>query len=224
METAGLLVGQEREDDIPRRGKAVPLEPPGDCEAHGQHVLHVDRAPTPHIAVLHGTGERVHGPLGGVRRHNVQVPMHQQPATRRVGAGQPSDDVAAPRMVPGFHVGDVVPDLTELARYELGGDTLPDKGLGVARVGGVDADQVTGQADDLVLGPLQPRVVISAGDILVVCAHQAFLSPGEQGGGCRWSGNDHGLIYSHNTAGPPDQKGGAEASEWRNGRRASLRC
>ena len=83
---AGLLVGDEREHQVARRDDAGAFEVPGDRDHHADHVLHVDRAAAPHVAVLDGTGERVHAPVGGLGGHDVEVAVHQQGATRAVGA------------------------------------------------------------------------------------------------------------------------------------------
>ena len=81
---AGLLVGQEGEDDVPRRHDPVALEPPRDRDHHRDHVLHVDRAAPPHVAVLDGPGERMHRPLTRVGRHHVEMPVHEQRVPARI--------------------------------------------------------------------------------------------------------------------------------------------
>src|SRR5690606_14886717 len=132
---------------------------------------------------------------------------------------------AAPRVVTGFDVGDLVSHFGELAGDVLGGSALALEGLGVAGVRGVDPDQIAGQGGDLFLGQPQSVVLISARYCLGVLAHLAFLSSARTIGGRLKPAFDHGVAYRHNTAGlPPARRGGLEASEWRNGRRASLRC
>ncbi len=48
---AVLLVGDEGEHQVPRRDDAGPFEVAGDRDHHPDHVLHVDRAAAPHVAV-----------------------------------------------------------------------------------------------------------------------------------------------------------------------------
>ena len=52
---------------------------------HRVHVLHVDGAAAPDVAVALLAGERVHAPLGGVGGDDVQVPVHQQRGAAAVG-------------------------------------------------------------------------------------------------------------------------------------------
>jgi hypothetical protein len=95
-QAAGLLVGEEREHEVARRHDPFALEVPRQGQRHADHVLHVDRAASPHVPVLHGTGERVHGPLGGVGGHDVEVTVDEQRAPAGIRAGQPGDHVASP--------------------------------------------------------------------------------------------------------------------------------
>src|SRR5690606_24067685 len=120
--------------------------------------------------------ERVDRPLGRVGGDDVEVAVHQQTAAGAVGAGEAGDDVAAPRVVTGFDVGDLVSHFGELAGDVLGGSALALEGLGVAGVRGVDPDQIAGQGGDLFLGQPQSVVLISARYCLGVLAHLAFLS------------------------------------------------
>ena len=80
---AGLLVGHEREHQIARRHDAGAFEVPRDGEHHADHVLHVDRAAAPDVAVLDGAGERVHAPVGGLGGHHVEVAVDQQRTAAR---------------------------------------------------------------------------------------------------------------------------------------------
>ena len=80
---ARLLVREEREDQVPRRHHAVAAELPGDRDHHRVHVLHVDRAAAPHVAVLHRPGERVHRPLRRLGGHHVQMTVDEQRAAVR---------------------------------------------------------------------------------------------------------------------------------------------
>ncbi len=192
---ARLLVGEEGEDEVARRHDAVAAEPAGDRDHHRVHVLHVDRAAAPHVAVLHRTGERVHRPLRRLGGHDVEVPVDEQRATLAVRPGQPAEDVrcAGRARVEDLHL---VPDLGELPRDVLRRLPLPDRALRLAGVGGVDRDELRGQLDDLVLGGARhghlPTTV------------------------WRGPGRPLSLPHTHGTA--------VRWSEWRNGRRASLRC
>src|SRR5690606_3610760 len=99
------------------------------------------------------------------------------------------------------------------------------EGPGGGRVRGDNPNQIAGQGGDYSLGQPQSAVLISARCCLDVLAHLAFLSSARTIGGWLKPAFDHGVAYRHNTAGlPPARRGGLEASEWRNGRRASLRC
>ena len=79
-EAAGLLVGEEGEDQVSPRHDAVALEGPGDGQGHRHHALHVDRAAAPHVAVAHLAGERMDGPLRRVGGHDIEMAVHQQGA------------------------------------------------------------------------------------------------------------------------------------------------
>ena len=97
---AGLLVGQEREHQVARWDDASAFEVPGDRDHHADHVLHVDRAAAPHVAVLEGTGERVHAPVRRLGGHHVEVPVQHQGPARGVRALQPGEDIAPGLVLP----------------------------------------------------------------------------------------------------------------------------
>ncbi len=63
VRAAGLLVGDERQHDVPRRAAALAEPLPDDREDHRVHVLHVDRAAPPDAAVGDLPAERVVGPV-----------------------------------------------------------------------------------------------------------------------------------------------------------------
>jgi hypothetical protein len=147
---AGLLVGGEREDQVARRAYPAAAPVPHHREHHRVEVLHVDRAPAPQVPVAQLTGERVDRPLAGVGRYHVEVPVHEQRAARRVGTFEPRDD-AGPA---GRRLADLrgQADLVEQAGDVLRGGPLPHAGGQVAGVGGVDAQQVAADVDDLDTG------------------------------------------------------------------------
>ncbi len=139
---AVLLVGDEREHQLTPRP-----HPAGEGGQHHRHeVLHVGRAAAPQVAVAHLAGERRHRPVRGVRRDDVQVPLHQQRRQRRVRARHARDDAGPP----GRRLDDPRRDAqaVEERRHVLRGRALA---LGVvpAAVGRVEPDQVRAQLDDV---------------------------------------------------------------------------
>ena len=178
------------------------LELPRDREHHADHVLHVDRAAAPDVAVLDGAGERVHAPVGGLGGHHVEVAVDQQRAAVRVGAGQPGEDVAAARCA-GLDVLGLVADLLELLGDPVGALRLALGGLELTGVGGVEPDQRADEVDHLV-GCARGRSVTVT--IPTTCDQLRWFG----------SGAGHPLALAAQL-----QLG---RSEWRNGRRASLRC
>ncbi len=93
---AGLLVGDEREHQVARRHDARAFEVPGDRDDHADHVLHVDRAAAPHVAVLDRAGERVHAPVRRLGGHHVEVAVQQQRSAVGVGAREPANTLPRP--------------------------------------------------------------------------------------------------------------------------------
>ena len=112
---------------------------------HRVHVLHVDGAAAPDVAVPDLAGERVDRPLAGVGRHDVEVAVDQQRRPAAVGALDAGDRRCAARR--GLDDLRLDADLVELGGHPFGG-----RPLGMGRVGGVDADEVDEQIGDLVLG------------------------------------------------------------------------
>jgi hypothetical protein len=78
LASAGLLVGREHERDGALRHDAGPLTGTHHRQQHGVEVLHVDRAAAPQVAVLDLAGERVDRPVGGLRRDDVEVAVHEE--------------------------------------------------------------------------------------------------------------------------------------------------
>ena len=72
-----LLVGEEGDDEVPRRSPALPCPAAEHGQDHGIHVLHVHRAPAPDAAVDDLAAERVHRPLGGFGRNHVEMAVHE---------------------------------------------------------------------------------------------------------------------------------------------------
>ncbi len=168
-EPTRLLIGEEREHDVPRRHDPVPLEPPSHRQGHRHHVLHVDSPTPPHVAVLHRPRERVHRPLRRISGHHVQMPMHQQRPTRPIRPRQPGDHIPPP-LGPRLHVRRLVPHLSQLLGHPLRRRPLPDHRRGIPGVRRIDPDQLTGQLHDLVLRHQQPRTISHV-------THAAFLPP-----------------------------------------------
>ena len=75
-DTARLLVREEREHDVARRGDVVGDQVAQVGQHHADHVLHVDRAPPVQHPVDHVARERVVAPVGGVRGDDVEVSVH----------------------------------------------------------------------------------------------------------------------------------------------------
>src|SRR5206468_6473157 len=92
VEAAGLLVGDEGEYDVTARLLAL-ADPVGDDgQRHRVHVLHVDSAAAPEAVVADLTGERIHLPVRGVGRYDVQVPVDQQRRSGGVDARPARDN------------------------------------------------------------------------------------------------------------------------------------
>ena len=151
---AGLLVREHRDDDVPGRLAPLAGHLPDDGQDHRVHVLHVHGAAAPDQAVDLLGAERVHGPVLGPRRHDVEVTVQHERGPRRVLALEPHDD-AGPAGGALEQLG-VEPDLGEQAHDVLGGRALPRPGV-VAVVRRVDADEVAADLHDLVLGGERKR-------------------------------------------------------------------
>jgi hypothetical protein len=143
-------VGDEGEDEVAGRDDVVALQMPRDGDHHAAHVLHVDRAAAPHVAVLHRTGERVDAPVGGLGGDDVEVAVDQQGAAAGVGAGQAGEYVAAAGRrldILGF-----IADLFKLGSHPAGAFGLAFCGLRLAGVGRIEPDERADEVDDLILG------------------------------------------------------------------------
>ncbi|GES33176.1 hypothetical protein San01_56640 [Streptomyces angustmyceticus] len=145
---ARLLVREERQHDVARRLAAGAQPVADDGQRHRVHVLHVDRAPSPEAAVGDLAGERVVGPVVGVGRHDVGVPVDEQAGPRAVLALDPGDR-RGPALV-GLEDLRFEAHLGELLRDVLGGGPLPRARV-VAVVAGVHPDQIPAEVDHLVL-------------------------------------------------------------------------
>ena len=146
---AVLLVGDEREDEIARRHDARTLQLSGDHDHHADHVLHVDRAAAPDIAVFDRSGKRVHAPVGRFGRHHVEMPMDEQGATRTVGARETGEHIA-PAWRTGFEVFGLIADLGQLLGDPPRALRLTLGGLGFAGVGGIESDQPADNLDHVI--------------------------------------------------------------------------
>ena len=78
VQAARLLVGQEGEHDVARGFAAAAQAFADDREGHGVHVLHVDGAAAPDVAVVGDLArEGVHRPVGGISGNDVEVTVDQ---------------------------------------------------------------------------------------------------------------------------------------------------
>jgi hypothetical protein len=75
----GLLVGGEHQRDRPVGDDAGPLPRAHRRQQHRVEVLHVDGATTEQVAVDDLGGERVDLPVGGSRRHDVEMAVDEEP-------------------------------------------------------------------------------------------------------------------------------------------------
>jgi hypothetical protein len=138
---AGLLVGDGGEDHIAPERPSEPGQEPDDHGAHGDHVLHVDRAAAPDVAVGQLRRERRVTPPPGLGRDHVDVPVEQQRAlVPGLGGPEPHDQVGPAR-----------PALQHLRLEPVGPEPVGQErdtgGLVAGRVGGVEPDQVAQQPD-----------------------------------------------------------------------------
>ena len=145
---AGLLVGEEGEDDVARRPLAVAEHP-----AHGRqddrvHVLHVDGAAAPEAAVALLAGERVDLPVRGAGRDDVQVAVHQQRRPRAVRALDAGDQ-ARPAGCALEQLGSRPTSASRPATCSAAARSPGPRVVAVVRR--VDPDEVAADLDDLVL-------------------------------------------------------------------------
>jgi hypothetical protein len=137
---AGLLVGHGGEDDVARQLLAAPGDEGQDTGAHRRHVLHVDRAAAPKVAVVDFAGERAVLPPRRVGLDHVDVRVQEQ---RRLlpGAGDARDHARAALLARDER-------RLDLGRAEEIGERLGG-GLLVAVVVAAGAAVDGGDADDL---------------------------------------------------------------------------
>ena len=164
---ATLLVGDEREHQIPGRHDGGPLEVTRDGQHHPAHVLHIDRPASPHVAIRHRTRERVNAPIGGHGGHHVEVTVNQQCPARGVGARQPDEDVAAAGSAR-LQVLRGVAHLAELLGNPVGALRLTLSRLQLAGVRGVEPDQRADQTHYLVLGICHGCINTTRGALVTV--------------------------------------------------------
>jgi hypothetical protein len=124
---------------------------PGDRDEHAAHVLHVDSSAAPHIAVLDGTGKRVHAPIRRFSGHHVEVPVQQKRSTVGIRALQPREHVAAARRS-GLDILSRKADLFQLLGHPPGALGLALGGLQFAGVGRVEPDERADEIDHLGFG------------------------------------------------------------------------
>ena len=144
---AGLLVGGEGDHDVPAGPDPCAGPGPDDREDHRVHVLHVDGAAAPDDPVADLAGEGVHGPVVGLGGHHVEVAVDQQ----RVGATGRCPRSGRRRWCgPGCAPagsGSMPASASRSAAYSAAG---PLPAVAAAAVGGVDPDQLGGEAHHLV--------------------------------------------------------------------------
>ncbi len=143
---ARLLVGEEREHEVTRRGDLVRDEVAEVGQHHADHVLHVDRAPPVQHAVHDVAREGVVAPRLGVGRHDVEMPVQDQPGTAAVRAGDAYDEARPARRR--LHVLRLEADLTEKPQHVLGRPVLTGP-RPVTDVGRVDPYELGRDPDGL---------------------------------------------------------------------------
>ena len=195
---AVLLVRGEGQHDVAARAAALAGPGPDDRQHHRVHVLHVDRAAPPDHPVADLTGERVHRPVGGLGGHHVQMAVDQQGVGVRIRPGDA-----------GHHVGAAGSRLDQpRLDARLGqplGHVLRGGPLGAvpaAAVGGVDPDQLRGEADHLVQGHVV-RGCLVRGHVVQGHAIQGRVLPGHLAS----SRPVHGRPLSHTAPPLPPRRG-----------------
>ncbi len=107
----------------------------------------------------------MHPPVGRIGRHDVQVAMDEQRRSGRIRSLDPGHNARA--LGAGFEDLGFQACLGEQARHVLGGGPFAGTRV-IARVGGVDPDQVAGQGGNFVLG---------CGTAGAVVGHLAIVAP-----------------------------------------------
>ena len=146
----GLLVGEEDEEQVPRRDRAGPREVAHAREHHRDHVLHVDRAAAPETAIGLHPGEGGMRPVLGMGGNDVEVTVDAQRAPLAVCSGDADGDGRAPLL----RLEDlrVETDLAQLADDVVRRLALPRTVLAGAVVARVDLQQLAADPHDLLLG------------------------------------------------------------------------
>jgi len=133
MRTAGFLIGDAGEDEVALERDALFLEPRDDQRAHDRHVLHVDGAAAPDVAVVDLAAKR--RMLPALRLGLDDVEMRGQQERRLLArAFEPRDDV-----LPLGRLADQLrrkPASRQQVRQIFGGRRLV-----AGRVGGVDSNE-----------------------------------------------------------------------------------
>jgi len=165
---AGLLIGEEGQDDVAFGSPALVVPVAHHREHHRAHVLHVDRAAAPHVAVVHLSGQRVDLPVGGRGRHDVEVAVHQQGRPAGVGPGDAAEQIGPARLgLDEAHL--------DTGRRQVLGDVLGRRpfvaALHTAEVVGVDPDQVTADRHDVGV-----RILLQGGASFYVAARDRALT------------------------------------------------
>ena len=70
---AGLLVGKQQDHDVATGANTFSTPAPKHGQDHGVHVLHVNSATAPDESLVNLGRERRMGPIGGDRRHDVEM-------------------------------------------------------------------------------------------------------------------------------------------------------
>ena len=142
---AVLLVGEEHQDEVTLWSLSRAEQVGDRGKDHRVHVLHVHRSPSPEHAVAHLAGEGIHAPVLRHRRDDVEVSVQHEGRSIGVSTRHPGHHVGAP--VDGFVVLGLqaqrlqeCPDV--LRRLALAA------GSAAAEVGGVEPDEVSGEAGD----------------------------------------------------------------------------
>ena len=146
--SAGLLVCEERDDEVPTRSESLAEHGADGRDDHRVHVLHVHRSAAPQQTVLDDSFEGVDAPVLRGRRNDVGVAVDDECRRLRIGALHTGDEIGPARG--GFDDFGLQVHLGEPGRDEFGGRQLR-VGSVPAPVLGVDADELTAQFGDFVL-------------------------------------------------------------------------
>ncbi len=161
---AVLLVGDGQEPQVPARPPARADQLLEGDRARGHLALHVQRAAAPQVAVVGEYAlERRVGPVPDVDRHHVRVADERQAGRRTALApGHPGHQVRPVLVAFAGHQLALDPGVAEVLDEVLGDQRLV-AGVHAERVAGVQADQVTGELDDLGVQRIHGRDAIRGG-------------------------------------------------------------